>query len=562
MTHKGYRFFYGSVLIFFLFTAFTFAQERKSSKSLNDYLAFSHFVNGTLYELSGDLNSAIQEYIDGLNYSPDSYTLRFSLAQDYFKLGDIEKALKEADEIELKTGEIWAFMGDCYRGLNKKVEAIASYSKAVQIDSNLIAPYWFLAQVWQQAGEIDSAIYAWRKVASGSPFSKSIYLNLGFLLETQGRLEEALQEYKRASNVDPHDKKALLSIGGVYEAQKDFTQAIRIYQEALTLDTNDVLVRTKLVQLYFNSGDREKALDEGIKLYELLPQDKNIKRLLGGIYLSLQKYPQAETLFSEYIKADSTDPGGYLFLGRTFLEEKKYPQAKTMFQRTIALNDSLSGSGSVGQEAWVSLGITYLEEDSLYQAKEIFSQALSMVEKKDEIYYFLGLVYSRQKEFPLAIEALLKADSLNSENIQVLFLLGSAYEQSKNFEVAVSTFEKVLSINPENDEALNYLGYILADKGIRLDEALKMIEKALEKKPENGAYLDSYGWILFRLGKVNEAEIQIRKALKTQFKDAVLYEHLGDILDASGRKEEARQQWEKALELNPENEKIKAKLGK
>ncbi|MDP2960403.1 MAG: hypothetical protein Q8N71_03165 [candidate division Zixibacteria bacterium] len=185
MVHRGYRIFCYLILIFFLFTAFTLAQERKSSKSLNDYIAFSHFVNGSLYELSGDLNSAIQEYINGLNYLPDSYTLRFSLAQDYFKLGDIEKALKEADEIELKTGEVWAFMGDCYRGLNKKVEAITSYSKAVQADSNLIAPYWFLAQVWQQAGKIDSAIYAWRKVASGFPFNNAVYLNLGFLLETQ-----------------------------------------------------------------------------------------------------------------------------------------------------------------------------------------------------------------------------------------------------------------------------------------------------------------------------------------------------------------------------------------
>ncbi len=562
MTHKGYRFFCGSVLIFFLFTAFTFAQERKSSKSFNDYLAFSHFVNGTLYELSGDLNSAVQEYKNGLNYSPESYTLKFSLAQDYFKLGDIENALKEVEKIEPKTGEAWAFMGDCYRNLNKKDKTIESYKRAVQTDSNLIEPYWYLAQDWQQAGKIDSAIYAWRKVASGSPFSKSICLNLGFLLETQGRLDEALQEYKRASNVDPSDKKALLSIGRVYEAQKDFTQAIRVYQEALAQDTSDIVVRSKLIQLYFNSGEKEKALEEGIKLYNLSPQDNNVKRVLGGIYLSLQKYPQAETLFSEYIKVDSTDPGGFLFLGRTFLEEKKYPQAKTMFQRTIALNDSLSGNGSVEQEAWVNLGITYLEEDSLLKAKETFSQALPKVERKDEVYYFLGLVYFRLKESPQAIEFLLKADSLSPENTQVLFLLGSTYEQSKNFELAVSTFEKVLSLDPENDEALNYLGYLLADKGIRLDEALKMIEKAIEKKPENGAYLDSYGWVLFRLGKVNEAEIQIRKALKNQIKDAVVYEHLGDILDASGKKEEARNQWEKALELNPENEKVKEKLGK
>ena len=89
-----------------------------------------------------------------------------------------------------------------------------------------------------------------------------------------------------------------------------------------------------------------------------------------------------------------------------------------------------------------------------------------------------------------------------------------------------------------------------------------MIKKALEKDPENGAYLDSYGWVLFKLGKMDQAEKKIRKALESLDSDAVVSEHLGDILQAKGRRRQAREYWKKALELDPENEGLKEKLEK
>ncbi|MDP2960404.1 MAG: tetratricopeptide repeat protein, partial [candidate division Zixibacteria bacterium] len=80
-------------------------------------------------------------------------------------------------------------------------------------------------------------------------------------------MDEALQEYKRALRIDPSNRKALLSLGGAYEAKREFSQAIRVYQEALAQDTSDIILRSKLIQLYFNSGEKKKALEEGIKLY-------------------------------------------------------------------------------------------------------------------------------------------------------------------------------------------------------------------------------------------------------------------------------------------------------
>ena len=94
---------------------------------------------------------------------------------------------------------------------------------------------------------------------------------------------------------------------------------------------------------------------------------------------------------------------------------------------------------------------------------------------------------------------------------------------------------------------LNYLGYMLADKGIRLPEALKMIRKAVELEPMNGAYLDSLGWVYFKLGQYELAEDNLRQAVERDQTDPTVHDHLGDLYEKTGRIRLAAAQWELSL---------------
>ncbi|MCH7947088.1 MAG: hypothetical protein IIC66_04745, partial [candidate division Zixibacteria bacterium] len=107
--------------------------------------------------------------------------------------------------------------------------------------------------------------------------------------------------------------------------------------------------------------------------------------------------------------------------------------------------------------------------------------------------------------------------------------------------------------------SLNFLGYMLADNDNKLEYAKELIEKALELSPENAAYIDSYGWVMFRLGKYNDAVEYLSKAVSLQ-SDPVIYDHLGDAYNASGNSGDARIWWQKALELEPDNDIIREKL--
>jgi Tfp pilus assembly protein PilF len=121
------------------------------------------------------------------------------------------------------------------------------------------------------------------------------------------------------------------------------------------------------------------------------------------------------------------------------------------------------------------------------------------------------------------------------------------YEKMKRIEESEAEFRRVLAINPKSASALNYLGYMLADKNIRVNEAVEMIQKALEQDPNNGAYLDSLGWAFYRLGRLDEAEEYLKKAVERVGKDPVVYDHLGDVYFKKDNLKEAITSWENSL---------------
>jgi Tfp pilus assembly protein PilF len=145
-------------------------------------------------------------------------------------------------------------------------------------------------------------------------------------------------------------------------------------------------------------------------------------------------------------------------------------------------------------------------------------------------------------------------------DIDIGFNLAASYERLSQFDDAEREFQWIIESAPDHALALNYLGYMYADQGIKLDKALQLIEKAVSLDPQNGAFLDSYAWVLFRLGRYDEALVQMKEALKNDQSDAVLYDHQGDIYSALTSHELARESWIKALEIDPDNEEIKAKL--
>jgi Tfp pilus assembly protein PilF len=94
---------------------------------------------------------------------------------------------------------------------------------------------------------------------------------------------------------------------------------------------------------------------------------------------------------------------------------------------------------------------------------------------------------------------------------------------------------------------LNYYGYMLANRGIRLEEATALIQHAVQQDPDNGAYLDSLGWAFYKQNKLSEAEEYLQKAVDRQGSDPTILSHLGNVYLKLGQNERAAGLLERSL---------------
>ena len=110
-----------------------------------------------------------------------------------------------------------------------------------------------------------------------------------------------------------------------------------------------------------------------------------------------------------------------------------------------------------------------------------------------------------------------------------------------------TAIRRVLARDPQNAPALNYLGYMLAERGERLDESVIVVTQALQIEPENGSYLDSLGWAYFKAQKLDLAEEHLRRAAGQLQGNSVIQDHYGDVLFKLGRYDDAIGAWTRAL---------------
>jgi tetratricopeptide (TPR) repeat protein len=172
-------------------------------------------------------------------------------------------------------------------------------------------------------------------------------------------------------------------------------------------------------------------------------------------------------------------------------------------------------------------------------------------------------VYQRAKKYDLAQNVLNTAMQRFPDREQVYFLQGALDEKQKKYSDAEKAFRKALELENDDPAVMNYLGYMFAERGVRLDEARSLVEKAVKAEPTNGAYLDSLGWVYFKQNRFDLAEEYLKKAIIFVNSDSSIHDHIGDLYFKTKRYDDARNEWNKAIQLSTEQEeadKVKKKL--
>ncbi len=489
-----------------------------------------HLLLGRLYRFNSDLQKAEAELKTAIKLDPGSEEAVTTLAMLYTDEGDTAQALQVLSAVPdaARSAKLYSALGAAYEQRKDYKSAIEAYKHAVVLDRDNLDAIRGLAENLLNDGQTDAALEQYKVIADANPEDAQTYVRIAEIYRRQGKYDLALENLKKADTMVPDSMDVPYNMAAVYQAQGRYDDAIKLLQ--------DLLKKTeKTDATAYSQADRNNRA-----IF--------IERL-GMIYREQENYTAAVDTFRKMLSlGDENERGGYQEIIDTYREAKLWPQATAAAKEAV---EKMPGDRDLRMVLDAQLADSGEVDKSLADVRSLLNGSPD----DREVYLRLGIMYTRVKQWKEAEDALNKAEQMSSkadDKAAVWFLLGDTYQRQKMFDQAETEFRKILDAvsptDPQVAATLNYLGYMNADRGVKLEESLDYIKQALTFEPNNGAYLDSLGWAYFKLGKYDLAEQNLTKAAVQMGADPTVQEHLGDLYQKTGRLKLAAAHWERSVQ--------------
>jgi len=406
-------------------------------------------------------------------------------------------------------------------------------------------------------------------------------------LEAQGDQAGALAALERAAAADPASAEVRAEIASFQLRRNQRTDAESAALRALTLDGANLEAHRVLGLIYAANVDAmnartpraqvEAAARQAITHLERVAgeatagTDIQIHYSLGRLYLRTGEPLKAVDAFTRVVNQNPTSAQGRLSLAEAYAAADDIKSAIATL--AIIVDDEPRVASTLAQ---------YQEQAGLLKdAAQSYTRALAVDPTSRALKFRRIATVFNDGNFAQAAAFAAEAQAQHPDDLRfprlraravfesgdparaltILEPTAKAYPKDTATQLALSdlyndagrdgdaerTLRQYLEVEPANAEALNYLGYLLANRGRALDEAVRLVERALAADPGNPAYLDSLGWAHFRRGDLNEAEKYLSPAAEQLPRNAVVQDHLGDMLAGQGRWLDAIAAWTRAL---------------
>jgi len=512
---------------------------------------------------------AVEEFKAALKLDKSDNEIYLSLGKLYLAQKNYQessKALYEHLQANPQSEEARFYLAKNYLEQKDYPSAIENLKQALAIRPDYLRAITTLASVYRLLKDSPNAILTYQKGLEALPGDVGLRNSLALEYLEAEDYEKAAEEFSTILSDDPDNRFALAYLPFCYHKLGRYEEAEKLYLQMLEKYPDDVDTRYRFAQFYIDLKDYPKALKVYLHLISLREQEKiklgdnelgNLWARIGIVYFHNKNFPQAIQSFQEALKLNpKTDRAVLPFLILSYHHNKESDKALEICDQQIL--DSPSFKTFLILKAEI-LG----EKGEIEEGARLIRERIQEDESDPLLHIALSEIYLRAESYSQAEEVLHKALSLFPTNDTLLFNLGSVYERTEKFELAEETFRKAIANNPDNHLALNYLGYMLAEKGAKLQESIEFIKRALELDVNNGSYLDSLGWAYFKLSNLELAEKYLALAVEREGDSPEIHDHLGDLYYKLGRFKEALQEWEKAISLGIEDDtKVREKIEK
>jgi tetratricopeptide (TPR) repeat protein len=440
---------------------------------------------------------------------------------------------------ESSSPEVYDLLGDAYSQAKDYAKAEDAYRKAVEEDPDDPGHLHGLAQALMAEDKYAEALEQFKRLTEIEPSTSENYLRMAQLYRRLGKFDQAEASLLRAKQLAPGSLEVLYNEALLYEDQGRYDDAVKVLTDAIAgMKSQSSSARNSGSAAVGNGAEGSASGETSPNALAILYEQ------LGHAYREEENYSAAIQTYQEMSKlgADAQKRAAMLLID-TYRESRDLDRAIAETKKTLEASPN-------DPSLTVTLAMLYGEKSDADSATKLLDGLLRGNDSDQEIYLNLAQVQERGKKYAEAEQSAQKAEQMargNDDKETAWFMLGAIYERQKKFDLAEQEFRKALEVNPGNASVLNYYGYMLADRGVRLEEATAMIKQAVTQEPSNGAYLDSLGWAYYKQNKLTEAEENLRKANERQKHDPTILGHLGDVYAKLGQSDQAAIYWERAL---------------
>jgi len=372
---------------------------------------------------------------------------------------------------------------------------------------------------------------------------------------------KARVEAQAALALRPNSEIAMLMLAQVTDDEaavmKLFDGFLQKYPEARE-------VRAAQARVLVNRKDYPRARQEFERLLKDQPDNAAHLYALGILATQMNDAPGAEGYFTRFVEVlgrnpeDERDPSRALLILSQLAEERgdlagalqwldKVPEGtdpQTLFNSQLRRAQLVAKQGDVAGARQLLTSLKPSEPARQAQVAAAEAQLLREANQLQEAYV---LMEAASKRFP--------------KNPDLLYDFALLAEKLGRVDVMEVQLREVMAQAPENHHAYNALGYSLAERNVRLQEAYGLVAKALEMSPDDPFIMDSMGWVHYRMGNLKEAENFLRRAY-TLRRDPEIAVHLGEVLWQQGEKSAAQQLWREARAKDPDNDTLRTTLAR
>ena len=387
----------------------------------------------------------------------------------------------------------------------------------------------------------------------------------GHVVLAQGALARgdkaaAGREARAALALKPDSEIAVLTLA---QAGENETQVGELLAKFIAAHPNAREVRAARARLLVNDKQFEAARSEFLLLDKQQPDNVTTLYALGVLSTQLNDPANAERYFARFVDVlgrnpeDERDPSRALLILSQLAEERgdikaavgwldKLPEGdeKAAFGAQLRRAQLLGKGGDVPAARRLLASLKPGDPAAQAQVTAMEAQVLRDAGQNEQAF---TLMQAATRRFP--------------NNPDLLYDFALLAEKTGHLEVMEKSLREVMRLAPDNHHAYNALGYSLAERNVRLEEARALVEKALGMAPEDPFIMDSMGWVEYRLGNLDAAEAHLRRAYGLR-RDPEIAVHLGEVLWQKGRQADAQKLWREARAKDPHNDTLRSTLAR